>query len=134
MAGSTTNTCDEVPGAERRLSLVVVRTESPAMNPPAGRVAVRVAAGLPGVRVAVGAAGVLVGVGLGVGFKYSPAIQPDPSAGTVTGTQVCPPAAVDGPVTCTITPLSTTPMLVDAVVGPVRRLTRVVARRVEPVG
>lgn len=62
--GKTSRTCVEVPGAVRRLTLAVVRTKSPAMNPPAGRVGVRVEVAAPGVRVMVAGAAVRVGVGV----------------------------------------------------------------------
>lgn len=66
LLGTTRMTVDEVLGAERRLTLAVVRTASPAMKPPGGRVAVRVGTDPPGVRVLVGGAGVRVGVAVGM--------------------------------------------------------------------
>lgn len=104
------------------------------MNPPGGRVGVCVAIDPPGVLVAVGGAGVWAGVGEETGFRYSPAAQPEPSPETEIGTQLWPPAAVDDPVTCTVIPLAMTPLLEEALLGPVRRLIRVVVRRFVPVG
>jgi hypothetical protein len=126
---------DEVFGAERRLTLAVVRTESPAMKPPGGRVGVRdgvrVAVEPPGVRVEVGGAGVRVGVAVGTGMRYVPAIQPVPND-DVTGTQTRPPAVTEGPVTVTCAPLETTPRLNQLVPAPERRFTLVVVRRTVP--
>lgn len=69
LAGNTVKMVDAVLGADRRLRRVVVRTVSPAMNPPGGRVAVRVAVPEPGTPVAVGGAGVRVGVGVGIALR-----------------------------------------------------------------
>jgi hypothetical protein len=133
----TRRTVEEVFGAVRRLTLAVVRTESPAMNPPAGRVGVRegVLVGVepPGVRVEVGGAGVRVGVAVGTGVRYLPAIHPTPN-GEVTGTQVRPPLATEWPVTVTVVPLGMTPLLGALVLAAERRLTPVVARKTVPVG
>lgn len=67
--GRTARTRYEVPGPSLRLSEAVVRTLSPAMKPPAGRVGGWVGASIPGVRVVVGEAGVLVGVEIGTGRR-----------------------------------------------------------------
>jgi hypothetical protein len=107
------------------------------MNPPGGRVGVLVGVrdGVepPGVRVTVGGAGVRDGVAVGTGTKYLLATQPAPND-VVTGTQVSPPAATDGPLTVTVAPLESTPRLGVLVLAPERRLTRVVVRRIVPVG
>jgi hypothetical protein len=142
----TRKTVEDVVGAERRLTPTVVRTESPGMNPPAGRVGVRdgvrvgvdpfgvrVEVEASGVRVAVGGAGVRVGVAVGTGVRYLPAIQPDPSDDE-TGTQIKPPPGMDRPVTVTVVPLRMTPRLGVPVLGPVRRLTPAVALMTVPTG
>lgn len=144
--GTTRKMVEEVPGAERRLTLAVVRTASPAMKPPGGRVGVRegvlvavdppgvrVEVGGAGVRVVVGCAGVRVGVAVGTGARYLPAIQPAPS-GEVTGTQVNPPLATEGPVTVTVVPLAMTPRLGAPEPAFERRLTPAVARKTVPIG
>lgn len=133
LLGTTRRIADEVPGPERRLTLVVVRTASPLTKPPAGRVAVRVGAEPPGVRVIVGGIGVRVGVAVGTAARYFPAIHPAPIE-LETGTQAYPPAFTEGPVTVTLDPLEMTDRLAALVDGAERRFTRVVARIMVPVG
>ena len=50
-----------------------------------------------------------------------------------TGTQKYPPPAIDDPVTVTVAPVVTTPLLTVDVLGPERRLTGTVARSVAPI-
>ncbi len=69
LPGMTRMTVAEVLGADRRLTFAVVRTASPGMNPPGGRVAVRLGADPPGVWVLVGGAGVRVGVTVGMDVR-----------------------------------------------------------------